>query len=146
MPASRNNQRERVGSEIATLMSGLVRTFRTGFVSCADELGLGPGEAQLIWLLDERGDASTGELARRLGVDPANASTLLTKLERRGLVRRVAAQRDRRRRLISLTAEGRKAKAGLARCMESRQPGFGQLTTAELVSFRDLLRRVAGDD
>jgi DNA-binding MarR family transcriptional regulator len=145
MPADSNKQREQVGREIATLMSGLVRTFRTGFVSCSDELRLAPGEAQLLWLLDERGDASTGDLARRLGVDPANASTLLTKLERRGLVRRVEAERDRRRRLVSLTAEGRKARSDLARCMESRQPGFGQLTTSELVSFRGLLRRVAGE-
>jgi DNA-binding MarR family transcriptional regulator len=145
MSADSNKQRERVGREIATLMSGLVRTFRTGFVSCSDELGLAPAEAQLLWLLDERGDASTGDLAGRLGVDPANASTLLTKLERRGLVRRVAAERDRRKRLVSLTSQGRKARADLARCMESRQPGFGELTTSELASFRDLLRRVAGE-
>jgi DNA-binding MarR family transcriptional regulator len=57
----------------------------------------------------------------------------------------VAAERDRRRRLISLTAEGRRARASLARCMESRQPGFGQLSTSELLTFRDLLRRVAGE-
>jgi DNA-binding MarR family transcriptional regulator len=135
-----------VGSEIATLMSGLVRTFRTGFVACAGELDLNPSEAQLIWVLAERGDASTGDLGRRIGVDPANASTLLTRLERRGLIRRLPAERDRRRRLISLTADGRKARAALARCMESRQPGFEQLTTTELVSFRDLLRRIAGED
>jgi DNA-binding MarR family transcriptional regulator len=145
MATDTSNKRERAGREIATLMGGLVRRFRTGFVSCADQLGLGPGEAQAIWLLEEGGDASTGDLARRLGVDPANASTLLTKLERRGLVRRVAAERDRRRRLISLTAEGRRARASLARCMESRQPGFGQLSTSELLTFRDLLRRVAGE-
>jgi DNA-binding MarR family transcriptional regulator len=146
MSSSGDSQRQRTGKEIAALMSGLVRRFRAGFVACADELGLGPGEAQLLWLLEARGDASTGDLAVRLGVDPANASTLLTKLERRGLVRRAPAKRDRRRRVISLTAEGRRTRAALARCMESRQPGFGQLTTSELVSFRDLLRRVAGED
>jgi MarR family transcriptional regulator, organic hydroperoxide resistance regulator len=144
MSSKEESRRSRVGSEIATLMSGLVRTFRTGFVTCAGELGLNASEAQLVWLLAERGDASTGDLAQQLGVDPANASTLLTRLERRRLIRRVPAERDRRRRLISLTADGRKARAVLARCMEMRQPGFGQLTTAELVSFRDLLRRVAG--
>lgn len=143
--SGREEDRERVGHEIATLMGGLVRTFRAGFVACADRLELGPGEAQLLWLLEERGDSSTGDLAQRLGVDPANASTLLTKLERRGLVRRRPAERDGRRRLASLTAEGRRAKLALARCMEERQPGFGQLTTAELVSFRDLLQRVAGE-
>jgi MarR family transcriptional regulator, organic hydroperoxide resistance regulator len=142
----RRDNRERVGQEIAALMGGLVRGFRAGFVACAHRLDLGPSEAQLLWLLEERGDASTGDLARRLGVDPANASTLLTRLEGRGLVRRQAAKRDRRRRLVSLTAEGRRTKGALARCMEERQPGFGQLTDAELISFRDLLWRVAGED
>lgn len=144
--ADRRDNRERVGQEIAGLMGGLVRGFRAGFVACADRLDLGPNGAQLLWLLEERGDASTGDLARRLGIDPANASTLLTKLEGRGLVRRQAAERDRRRRLVSLTADGRRAKLALARCMEERQPGFGQLTTAELINFRDLLRRVAAED
>lgn len=144
--ADRRHSRERVGQEIAGLMGGLVRGFRAGFVACADRLDLGPSEAQLLWLLEERGDASTGDLARRLGIDPANASTLLTKLEGRGLVRRQAAERDRRRRLVSLTPEGRRTKLALARCMEERQPGFAQLSTTELISFRDLLRRVAGED
>lgn len=144
--SNREDNSERVGQEIAALMGGLVRGFRAGFVACADRLELGPSEAQLLWLLEERGDASTGDLARRLGIDPANTSTLLTKLEGRGLVRRQAAERDRRRRLVSLTARGRRTKLSLARCVEERQPGFGQLTTAELISFRDLLRRVAGED
>ncbi len=135
-----------MGREVATLMSALVRAFRTGFAACAGEQGLNASEAQLVWLLAERGDGSTGDLARAIGVDPANASTLLTRLERRGLIRRVPAKQDRRRRLISLTADGREARAALARCMESRQPGLGQLTTAELISFRDLLRRVAGEE
>jgi DNA-binding MarR family transcriptional regulator len=145
MSSAQDNRRQQVSGEIASLMGGLVRRFRAGFVACADRLGLGPGEAQLIWLLEERGDASTGDLARRLGVDPANASTLLTQLERRKLVRRVPSEHDRRRRLVSLTAEGRRTKAALARCMEERQPGFGELTISELVTFRDLLRRVAGE-
>jgi DNA-binding MarR family transcriptional regulator len=137
--------REQVSREIATLMGGLVRTFRTGFVVCAGRLGLAPGEAQLLWLLDETGKASTGDLARRIDVDPANTSTLLTKLKNRGLVRRVAAEHDRRQRMVSLTAEGRKAKGALAQCMEKRQPGFAQLSAKELLTFRELLRRVAGD-
>jgi MarR family transcriptional regulator, organic hydroperoxide resistance regulator len=145
MSTSEEN-REQLGREIAAIMGGLVRGFRAGFVACAERIGLGPGEAQVLWLLDLHGGASTGDLARQLGVDPANASTLLTKLEGRGLVKRVPAEHDRRRRMASLTAEGRKTKLALARCMEERQPGFGQLTTSELGTFRDLLRRVAGEE
>jgi len=145
MSSDRKNRREQLGKEISALMGGLVRTFRTGFVACAEKHKLGPGEAQLLWLLDESGDATTGELARRLNIDPANASTLLTKLERRRFVQRLPAKHDRRKRLVSLTPKGREAKLGLARCMSERQAGFGQLTTSELVSFRDLLRKVSNE-
>ncbi len=146
MRKSEEDRRRRLGSEISRLMGGLVRGFRGSFSSCAERIGLAPGEAQLLWLLGETGDASTGGLAGRLGVDPANASTLLTKLERRGLIRREPAEHDRRRRVVSLTAAGRKQKEALARCMEQRQAGFSALTTSELGIFRDLLRRVAGED
>jgi MarR family transcriptional regulator, organic hydroperoxide resistance regulator len=145
MSVSEHDRRERLGNEISALMGGLVRTFRGGFVSCADELGMGPGEAQALWLLSEDGETTTGDLARRLNVDPANASTLLTKLESRGLVRRDPAKHDRRKRQVSPTAEGRKTKLALARCIGSRQEGFGVLSTSELATFRDLLRRVAGE-
>ena len=137
------SRREQLGNEIAALMSGVARSYRAGFVACADRLQLGPGEAQALWLLSAGGDSSTGDLARRLNVDPANASTLLSKLERRGLVGREPAPHDRRRRIVSLTEKGREANRRLTRCMEQQQGGFSELTASELVTFRDLLQRVA---
>lgn len=138
-------RREQLGNEIAALMSRMTRSYRSGFVACADQLELGPGEAQALWLLSAGGAASTGDLARRLRVDPANASTLLSKLERRALIRREPAPQDRRKRIVSLTTKGRATTRALSGCMERRQGGFGGLTTSELVTFRDLLRRVAGE-
>ena len=89
------------------------------------------------------GGTTTKDLARRLDIDPANASTMLTTLERRGLVRRHPAPRDRRKRVVSLTEQGRQTRLRLARCIGERQPSFRALTTDELAAFRDLLRRVA---
>ena len=145
MPKNQRQGREKLGAEISAEMSALVRHFRQGFISCAGELELAPGEAQTLWLLHEGDGVSTTELARGLGVDPANASTLLTKLEGRGLVLRMPSVRDRRRRQASLTPEGRRIKLALTRCIEQRQPGFATLTTSELMTFRDLLRRVRGE-
>jgi MarR family transcriptional regulator, organic hydroperoxide resistance regulator len=140
--ASDGKRREELGDEIAALLSPLARELRAAFVSCAGELGLAPGEAQALWLLAARGAVSTTELARALTVDPANASTLITKLERRGLVAREAAASDRRKRLASLTPDGRRMRKRLSACMGRRKPTFGRLTTEELVNFRDLLRRL----
>jgi DNA-binding MarR family transcriptional regulator len=132
-----------LGDEIALLLGPLVRDLQGGFRACADELGLTLGEAQAVWLLGAQ-RPSTKELAQRLGIDPANASTLVTRLERRGLVDRRAAPEDRRRRVISLTGDGQRARRSLGSCMARRGPTFGRLTREELVTYRDLLLRLHG--
>lgn len=141
--ATQDKRREQLGNEIAALMGPLVRELRAALLTCAGDLGLAPNEAQAVLLLGLRDSVSTKDLARALDIDPANASTLITKLERRGLVRRDAATHDRRKRLISLTAQGRELRRRLAGCVGERRPSFRELTTDELVTFRDLLRRVA---
>jgi DNA-binding MarR family transcriptional regulator len=135
--------REELGDEIAALLGPLVRSIRTAFVACAGELGLALSDAQALWVLETRDSVSTKELARALEIDPANASTLVTRLESRRLVRRTAAKDDRRRRVISITPRGRRTRARLAGCIGERRPSFSALTTAELTTFRDLLRRIA---
>jgi MarR family transcriptional regulator, organic hydroperoxide resistance regulator len=136
--------RERVANEVASLLSPLVRDLQGNFRACAEADGLALSEAQALWLLSAGGPLTTKELAQRLRIDPANASTLVTRLDRRGLVHRQPAPRDRRRRLIALTAAGRESRARLTACMAERGPSFAGLTTGELVTFRDLLRRLAG--
>lgn len=142
MNTSEDPRREELGDDIAALMSTLGRELRAGFVACAGELGLAASEAQALWLLGARGSVTTGELARSLGVDPANASTLITKLERLGLVDRKPDPHDRRRRAVSLTAGGRRARQRLSRCMGARRPTFGALSTDELTTFLELLRKL----
>ena len=142
MDTSDARKREQLGNEIAALMGPLVRDLSTAFQTCAAELGLALSEAQAVWLLELRGTLTTKNLARALDIDPANASTLITKLERRGLVGREEGAEDRRRRLVSLTAEGRETRQQLARCIAKRRPSFRELSTKELATFRDLLRRV----
>jgi DNA-binding MarR family transcriptional regulator len=52
---------------------------------------------------------SLGELARQLHVTPAVVTGLIDRLERRGYVHRTTGTEDRRRVLLSLTEEGRRA-------------------------------------
>ena len=136
-------RRDELGDEIVALMGPLVQSIRATFAACAGELGLAFSDAQALWVLETRQSVSTKELARALDIDPANASTLITRLEGRGLVRRAAARDDRRKRVTSITARGRRTRARLAACIAERRPSFSALTTAELATFRDLLRRVA---
>jgi DNA-binding MarR family transcriptional regulator len=143
MRTSDDRRRVALGDEIAALLGPLVRDLSGAFRACAGELGLPQSEAQLLWLLDTRGALATKDVARALDIDPANASTLITRLERRGLARRDAAPHDRRMRLIAITDEGRAMRARLAGCIAERRPTFRELTTEELATFRDLLRRLS---
>jgi DNA-binding MarR family transcriptional regulator len=59
--------------------------------------------------LIEAGPLTVAEAAAHLGRSQSAMSEMLDRLERRGLVARVADQRDRRRTLVWLTDEGREA-------------------------------------
>jgi DNA-binding MarR family transcriptional regulator len=141
--SQRPQGRDELGDEIAALMGPLVTSIRAAFVACAGDHGLALSDAQALWVLERRDSVSIKELARALDIDPANASTLVTRLEGWRLVRRSAASDDRRKRVISITPRGRKTRAQLAACIGERRPSFSALTTPELTTFRDLLRRVA---
>jgi DNA-binding MarR family transcriptional regulator len=144
MASQKSQDREELGDEIAALMGPLVTSLRAAFLACASDLGLPPSDAQALWVLERRDSVAVKDLAQALDIDPANASTLATRLESRGLVRRTAASDDRRKRVVSITSRGRKTRARLAACIGERRPSFSALTTTELTTFRDLLRRVAG--
>ncbi len=55
------------------------------------------------------GAQSMGELAEKVGADPTTLTRILRPLERRGLLSQEVSAADRRRRVIRLTPQGRKA-------------------------------------
>ena len=141
-PTSKNrDERDALTNEIAGLMGPLIRGLRGSLRVCAESQGLAQSDANALWVLAAAGPLTTKDLAQRLDMDPANASTMLTRLERRGLVTREASEHDRRKRVASLTDAGRETRRALASCVGERQPSFSALTNAELATFRDLLRR-----
>lgn len=66
-------------------------------------------ESRVLFELGSGGPASPTGLARRLRLDLGYVSRLLSRLKDRGLVVGESTQEDRRRRLVSLTRDGRKA-------------------------------------
>jgi DNA-binding MarR family transcriptional regulator len=55
------------------------------------------------------GPQSMGELAEKVGADPTTLTRILRPLERRGLLSQEVSPTDRRRRVIRLTPQGRRA-------------------------------------
>lgn len=72
------------------------------------------GEARLLWEIGVDG-CEVRLLRARLGLDSGYVSRLLRSLERAGLVKVVAGERDRRVRVARLTGAGRRERAALDR-------------------------------
>jgi MarR family transcriptional regulator, lower aerobic nicotinate degradation pathway regulator len=72
----------------------------------AAEHGISLIQTRLLGILRDR-TPTMNELARLLGLDKSSTSGLVDRAQRRGLVRRVPSQRDRRSVRVRLTADGR---------------------------------------
>lgn len=84
-----------------------LRRFQVFSEAKAAEAGLTPQQHQALLAIRaaDPDDATVGYVAQRLIVKPHTASGLIDRLETLGLVRREAAQSDRRRALLRLTAQ-----------------------------------------
>jgi DNA-binding MarR family transcriptional regulator/N-acetylglutamate synthase-like GNAT family acetyltransferase len=70
-------------------------------------------EVRVLYEIANRQQPTATELCLELGLDPGYLSRLLSKLEKRGLVRRSASQSDGRQSLLGLTSKGNKTFATL---------------------------------
>ncbi len=80
-------------------------------------------------------------LACAMRCDPSNVTGLMDRVERRGLVERVADPGDRRVRLLSLTEPGRRVRDDIHRELVEVAI-LRWLTNSEIEQFRDWLRRI----
>ncbi len=75
------------------------------------EVGLTYTQFLVLLVLWESGDASVGQLSRRLGLDSGTLTPLLKRLEQRGLVSRGRDPEDERVVRVRLTDAGRELRA-----------------------------------
>ena len=87
------------------------------------------------------------ELADRLGIARRSATSVVDELVGRGLVERSADPADRRSVAVDMTPSGWQLLDGFTAHRHAAADEFtAGLTSAELTSLRDLLRRLAGPD
>lgn len=70
-------------------------------------IGLLPGQPKILECLDERDGRTAKEICEECILDKSTMTGLLTRMERRGLVRREADETDRRSARVFLTDAGR---------------------------------------
>lgn len=120
-------------------------THRIG-LSLADlrDDGLSQGEAHILAQLAEHSPATVGELHRGLAHRRSTLTSILDRLERRGLVTRDVGTTDRRTFVITLTAGGRKvARRVHDHLTELERSIAARLTRAEARALEKALEVVA---
>ncbi|MBQ9264025.1 MAG: MarR family transcriptional regulator [Clostridia bacterium] len=104
--------------------------------SCA-----GRTQARVLRLLLEEGKISQREIQERLNIQAGSISELISKLEGKGFIRRSRDEADRRKVLLSLTAEGRRA-AEKAKARPDVTVRYAALTEQEQEQLQRLLEKL----
>jgi DNA-binding MarR family transcriptional regulator len=135
----------------ASANEAVVAAVRTGeaFLALADrrlrDYGLSAGARQVLAVLDgEGGSLSPSVIAERLIITTASMTSLLDTLQRRRLIQRTPDTEDRRRVVVTITAEGSRVIRRLLPEMLALQDevaaGLSPADRAELVRLLSILR------
>jgi len=124
----------------------ITKSRRMLYLAASRELG-NRGEDMSAWIvaarLTERRAASQKDLADVTGQHPAGISRLLEEMDRRGLTARAPDPLDQRRRLVTLTAAGRRWHRKLEPLVfRAGENVLGVLDEAEQHQLRAMLRRI----
>ena len=97
----------------------------------------------LAALYRRRDGVTMSELSRMLLVSNGNATAVVDRLEKDGLVRRTQSEQDRRTVFVALTPEGLAQFGGLAADHERAVDRlFGGLSEADLEALTEILKRM----
>ncbi|WP_241835456.1 MarR family winged helix-turn-helix transcriptional regulator [Pseudofrankia asymbiotica] len=110
---------------------------------CAEQLtaaGLSQHQHAILCCLDEYGPAFQKDIAARLDIDSGDIVAFIDGLQDQGLVIRERDRRDRRRQILTITRNGKKALRHVERTLDNTEPG---VLTALTPDQRDVLHRTA---
>jgi len=93
---------------------------------------LAPNDSRALFALDPRLGRSMGSLAEEWGCDASYATSVVDRLETRGLAERRTQPGDRRVKLAQLTAAGAKLRTALARELYQPPRELADLPTSDL--------------
>ncbi|MDX9873960.1 MAG: MarR family transcriptional regulator [Spongiibacteraceae bacterium] len=92
--------------EVLTALRRVIRATDLHSKHLEKTVGLTAPQLLLLQILRDRGDLTSGELARRMNLSQATVTTILDRLERRELVQRIRSETDKRKVYTALTEAG----------------------------------------
>jgi len=99
-------------------------------------------EGLVLLAFSRRGALPMGKMGERLMIHPTSVTNIVDRLERQGLVRRVAHEHDRRTTLVEITDAGRKRLEGATRQVVASGFGLEALNERQLEQLTGLVRQV----
>jgi DNA-binding MarR family transcriptional regulator len=128
------------GSEAWSLMHWMMVTNKQRLFVMAQEFDLAPQQMIALRMLGV-GPRKMSELAQSLFCDNSNVTGIVDRLEQRSLVRREAAEGDRRVKMIVLTDEGERMRIEITKRMAEPPPPIASLSESDQRALRDILKR-----
>ncbi|MBA3317609.1 MAG: MarR family transcriptional regulator [Gemmatimonadales bacterium] len=108
-----------------------------------EALGISPLEGHVLSYLAKYAPAPVGELVRVFGIKQSTLTSLLDRLEKTGLVRRVINPDDRRSFLIHITQVGRRLTQRLNRLLQTLERGIRErVRPADVKGFHAVMGAV----
>ena len=121
-------------------MHWMMVTNKQRLFGLGQEFELAPQQMIALRMLGA-GPRKMSELANALFCDNSNVTGIVDRLEERGLVRREAAEGDRRVKLIVLTEEGERMRIELTDRMAQPPAPIASLSEQDQRALRDILQR-----
>ena len=131
---------EQIGRELSHAFSEVVLRRIALIENVSAEIGLSELQARTLFHIDPD-PIPMSEVARRAGYEPSNLTSIIDKLEARGLVKRRAAKDDRRVKRVLLTRAGTALRKQLLARLYAPEPWMLALSADDQRVLRDILRK-----
>jgi len=134
--------------DLTWLLHRAAQNMRIAFDEAAKEHGLSGARDWIVLSALSTGPRQTQlALAHSLGVDKTTMTSLLDRMEARGLITRCTDSNDRRARIPELTADGRRVQAEVTSARDRVEAALlATFTPQEQHLLRELLARLADSD
>lgn len=130
--------------DISMALGRVVRAQRGLLQGSLGELGLHPGQEQLLLALYEDEGITQARLAEELGVEAPTVTKMVQRLEAAGVVTRERHPEDRRALQVFLTSEGRALRRDVRRAWSNlNRKTVKGLSDRQQATLRSLLAQVA---
>jgi DNA-binding MarR family transcriptional regulator len=132
--------------QLGFLLARHGRIMNTRLRQALDSSGLSPRHAVLLCRLDESGPVSQQGLIDILSIDASALVAVLNDLENEGLAERRRDPADRRRHIVEITADGKRAVASIEVAVaDVEREAFAGFSADELQQLHGLLSRIHGE-